>query len=1710
MSALGSLVVKLALEYAQFSQGLQSSEQDVKQHAKRVQDAYDNMAAGVSARMDSLKGSILAAIGGAVSVVGITSAIAKIKQETIDAEKEQTQLAAAIKSTGSAAGWSIERLNAMADSMEKTSTFSAGQINQAQTRMLSYAGVVGEQFPRAMQAVIDMSERMGYEVTASAETIGKALDVPSEGLTALSKQGFRFTDAQKELVKQFERTGQTAKAQDIILQALESSYGGAAKAARDTLGGSLTAVSNTINSLMTADSASLPGLRDSVEGLNSTLNSDDVRNGLQTLIGGLVDVGSFAASSMAGIVKLGQAVAEYKGEIGMALGMIAGAATAAGAMQVAAAIGGIGGVAGAVGKLAAAFGALTAVMAANPAGLALLGVGAAVGGAVVLAHDTERQALAMERAAEGREKWLRSQREQMQQLVELDPGNANYARQLSAIGEELDKVVAARNAAAATTANAADDLAESVSGVSTAAASTGQALGQSEDWIRKYGTAAQKAALEIEEWKRKLGAAFTPEMQRQIEETYARQDAGAKAGAQSAKQLQTAYDNLLQSIAEKTSEQQQELTSGEKLAESDKIRIKFNEDLKDSLKGLSDAQRANVLAKIDSLAALEKENAAQKEFLRIADLERTRRVAIAAAAEQTVSSLLESNKTLREEIELIGLNAEQQSQILTQRQLAIILVKEQQLAEMERAAALTGTMTREQIALQQEIELLRERLGLTSMKESRDASAQAAAASVSEWEKGVEQIGQSLTDQLMAGGRSFGDYLKNLARTLVFRPLIMATVKMAMNGAAGALGLNVGEAKSGGAAMGVVNNLGTWGAGAQAMFGFMPGASAASLAGANAVGLAGGDAMGALIAGNGGWAGVGSSFGAALTTALPWIAGAVAIFSLLKGGMFGSRGANHVGAAYSTTGADNDKAAEMLFGRAAGDWYDDLTKRGNKDLGKQLGTTVEALSDVYKSLAKYAGDSARDIDIVAGFASNPKYGDEDSYGYFKLIDKITGEVLTSYTKRDGGLGNDPEKAWAQFVADMGGALIGELKKADIPAWMRDSFEELGDDITLESFNAMLQKVQLTASAIEGWTRNITNFGELGDKAIAKLIKDMDGIENLIAGMDAFYTGFYSESERVENAAKVLDKSLKDLKLEIDPRQGQAAKEQFRKLVEAAMAAGDVELLAKLLPLAQMFGEVADAAGRVLDGLKDDRSKLEAEYLRATGQTDKYREALRRLATEGMSEAERAAWDYNEALRAEIAARDKQMDLERRWLELNGDTAELRRRELEALDPSNRALQERIWALEDAKAADAKARANFEAAVSRERDYWSAIASSSQEAIQALSGSIASLRSNARDLQGMSDASAQWVAAQGMVYVESALAGVRNGKQLSSYTELSEAIAAARGGISAGVYATQFERERDALVLAGQLADLADLGDEQLSVEERLFKNSQEQIDRLDKTLAYWRDLLEGVDKQIDANLSVEAAIKKLESRLFPEKPAGTGNQPGKGGGLGSDVTPGSGSNLHGGNGNPDSEYKHVYTNPDGSAYYAPVTADDRVKRLNDLKDGYHSFDGTGDAAGLYSWAQRVNATPQDLAELSGLKQSDWETWLANQRMPSYDVGTNRVPYDMVAKIHKDEAIIPKAFNPWLGGYGILGSYARNSNAAQTDERYSSRTDGLLERLIVGVDQLGQKMGVVGDEVAALAGSTDDVTEGGNAMRSEIMNVDALAKALALAIRREMA
>lgn len=219
------------------------------------------------------------AVGG-ISVGGV---MAKFVQETRDAQREQGQLSSVLRATGESAGYSIGQLNDMADVLEGRSIFSGGEINKAQTAMLEFTGIAGTQFPRAIQAAADMAARRSMDIGSAAETIGRALDVPSQGLTALSKQGFRFSEEQKVLIKSLEDTGRVAEAQDIILSTLEGTYGGAAQAARDDFGGALTALGNKLNGLMTGGDGSLNGAASAVNTLTNALGGPEAKASFEAM-----------------------------------------------------------------------------------------------------------------------------------------------------------------------------------------------------------------------------------------------------------------------------------------------------------------------------------------------------------------------------------------------------------------------------------------------------------------------------------------------------------------------------------------------------------------------------------------------------------------------------------------------------------------------------------------------------------------------------------------------------------------------------------------------------------------------------------------------------------------------------------------------------------------------------------------------------------------------------------------------------------------------------------------------------------------------------------------------------------------------------------------------------------------------------------------------------------------------------------------------------------------------------------------------------------------------------------------------------------------------------------------------------------------------------------------------------------------------------------
>lgn len=229
---------------------------------------------------------------------------------TIEAEKAQAQLEARIKSTRMAAGLSASQLNGLADALQRVTTFDDDSITNAQSLLLTFTQIGRTTFPRATEAILDLATAMNTDLKSATIQVGKALNDPIRVVTALSEAGVQFNDTQRDLIKSLVETGKVAEAQSIILAELETQFGGAAKAARNTFGGALQSLRNTIDNLLEGDgNGGLRGARDAVEQLNASLNDPGVKRGVDSVAEGFFDIANAAIKATA---EVGNYIGRYR------------------------------------------------------------------------------------------------------------------------------------------------------------------------------------------------------------------------------------------------------------------------------------------------------------------------------------------------------------------------------------------------------------------------------------------------------------------------------------------------------------------------------------------------------------------------------------------------------------------------------------------------------------------------------------------------------------------------------------------------------------------------------------------------------------------------------------------------------------------------------------------------------------------------------------------------------------------------------------------------------------------------------------------------------------------------------------------------------------------------------------------------------------------------------------------------------------------------------------------------------------------------------------------------------------------------------------------------------------------------------------------------------------------------------------------------------
>lgn len=164
-------------------------------------------------------------------------------------EIQMGKLRAGIIATGGAAGLTAEDIDAMARRLDEATLGSAEGFRNAAIELLTFKSVGVDSFERTLKAAQDLADAGFGTVESATVQLGKALEDPIKGMSALTRVGVTFNAEQTTMIDNFIRLGETAQAQNVILAAVEGQVQGIASAAGGGLAGAVDLVGKRMTDL---------------------------------------------------------------------------------------------------------------------------------------------------------------------------------------------------------------------------------------------------------------------------------------------------------------------------------------------------------------------------------------------------------------------------------------------------------------------------------------------------------------------------------------------------------------------------------------------------------------------------------------------------------------------------------------------------------------------------------------------------------------------------------------------------------------------------------------------------------------------------------------------------------------------------------------------------------------------------------------------------------------------------------------------------------------------------------------------------------------------------------------------------------------------------------------------------------------------------------------------------------------------------------------------------------------------------------------------------------------------------------------------------------------------------------------------------------------------------------------------------------------------
>lgn len=298
--------------------GITSKLENINSKARSTGSTFDDVFGRIKSAALKLGGALLGGMG-----------LKEVFDEANESQEAMAQMNAVLKSTGDASGMTKQSLVELAEAQGKTTEYSKTAVEQGENILLTFTNIGKSVFPQTTVACENMATAMHMDLNSACLTVGKALQDPVKGVTALQREGVKLTDSQKKTVAAMVKTGNVAGAQKIILGELNKEFGNSAKAAGETFPGKLKILKHSLLDVGAGIMEKLmPPIQNAVNFINAHMPQiqaviSKVINTITPFIGPIIsDIGQIASNLLP---HLGSSAQTAGGQV---LGLVKGGLTA--------------------------------------------------------------------------------------------------------------------------------------------------------------------------------------------------------------------------------------------------------------------------------------------------------------------------------------------------------------------------------------------------------------------------------------------------------------------------------------------------------------------------------------------------------------------------------------------------------------------------------------------------------------------------------------------------------------------------------------------------------------------------------------------------------------------------------------------------------------------------------------------------------------------------------------------------------------------------------------------------------------------------------------------------------------------------------------------------------------------------------------------------------------------------------------------------------------------------------------------------------------------------------------------------------------------------------------------------------------------------------------------------------------------------------------